>query len=40
MAVIKTYQATSYVNKDGCAPVYVSFYVERKKIAIPTNGST
>ena len=37
MAVIKTYQATSYVNKDGCAPVYVSFYVERKKIAIPTN---
>ena len=37
MAVIKTYQATSYVNKDGCAPVYVSFYVARKKIAIPTN---
>ena len=36
MAVIKTYQSTSYVGKDGSAPIYVSFYLERKKIAVPT----
>ena len=37
MAAIKTYQSTSYVGKDGKAPIYVSFYVDRKKIAIPTS---
>lgn len=36
MAVIKTYQSISYVGKDGSAPIYVSFYIERKKIALPT----
>lgn len=36
MAVIKTYQSKSYIGKDGTAPVYVSFYLDRKKIAIPT----
>lgn len=36
MAVIKTYQSTSYIGKDGAAPVYVSFYLDRKKIAVPT----
>lgn len=36
MAAIKTYQSISYVGKDGSAPIYVSFYLERKKIAIPT----
>lgn len=36
MAVIKTYQSVSYVGKDGSAPIYVSFYLERKKIAVPT----
>lgn len=37
MAVITSYQNTSYVNKEGCAPIYVSFYLERKKIALPCN---
>lgn len=36
MAAIKTYQSISYVGKDGSAPIYVSFYLERKKIAVPT----
>lgn len=36
MAAIKTYQSTSYVGKDGSAPIYVTFYLERKKIALPT----
>ena len=37
MAVITSYQNTSYVNKEGCAPIYVSFYLERKKIALSCN---
>lgn len=37
MAVITPYQNTSYVNKEGCAPIYVSFYLERKKIALSCN---
>lgn len=36
MAVIKTYQSTSYVGKDGSAPIYVSFYIDRKKITVAT----
>ncbi len=36
MAVIKTYQSTSYVGKDGTAPIYVSFYIDRKKITVAT----
>jgi integrase/recombinase XerD len=37
MSIIKTYQAISYIGKDGTAPIYVSFYVKNKqKIAIPT----
>lgn len=37
MAVITSYQNTSYVNKEGCAPIYVSFYLERKKVALSCN---
>lgn len=36
MAVIKTYQSVSYIGKDGSSPIYVSFYLERKKIVLPT----
>ena len=37
MAVIRVNQNTNYVTKDGCAPLYVTFYLERKKIALSCN---
>lgn len=37
MAVIRVIQNTTYVTKDGCAPLYVTFYLERKKIALTCN---
>ena len=35
MALIKTYQSTSYIGKDESAPIYVSFYLNREKVVIP-----
>lgn len=37
MAVIRVIQNTTYVTKDGCAPLYVTFYLERKKVALTCN---
>ena len=36
MANITVYQAKSYISKNGAAPLYVSLYIERSKISIPT----
>ncbi len=36
MANITVYQAKSYIGKNGAAPLYVSLYIERSKITIPT----
>lgn len=35
MAVLKTYQSTGYIGKEGKAPIYISFYVNREKVVIP-----
>lgn len=35
MAVLKTYQSKGYIGKEGKAPIYISFYVNREKVVIP-----
>lgn len=36
MSVINIFQKTSYLSRNGKAPIYVRFYIEREKIVIPT----
>ena len=35
MAKIKIIQNTSRITKDGLAPLYISFYLERSKLMLP-----
>lgn len=36
MAVLKTYQSKSYIGTEGKAPIYISFYIDRRKVVVST----
>ena len=40
MASVRAYMKTSYINSKGEGNIYVTFYVNREKIDLPTKVST
>ncbi|MGL4519609.1 MAG: tyrosine-type recombinase/integrase [Phocaeicola sp.] len=39
MATLRTYQSSGYIGKDGKAPIYITFYLSKNKIVVPTKVS-